>query len=67
MLKQSPYKEDANLKTTKHFKSKRWSDYHRSFLILVMIIIQKPSTQKTLKKIITTLKKINLTCLMIIL
>lgn len=30
-----------------------------------MIIIQKPSTQrKTLKKIITTLKKINLTCLL---
>lgn len=32
MLEQSLYKEDANLKNyNKHFKSKRWSDYHRSF------------------------------------
>ncbi len=68
MLEQSPYKEDANLK-----------NYNNTLKVKDGVIIidhsntsddnnSKPSTQrKTLKKIITTLKKINLICLMIIL
>ncbi|KQI58356.1 hypothetical protein Y873_09120, partial [Campylobacter jejuni CVM 41934] len=69
MLEQSPYKEDANLKNYNNtLKVKDGVIIIDHILILVMIIIQKPSTQrKTLKKIITTLKKINLICLMIIL
>lgn len=70
MLEQSPYKEDANLK-----------NYNNTLKVKDGVIIidhsntsdnnnnnSKPPTQrKTLKKIITTFKKINLTCLMIIL
>lgn len=47
MLEQSPYKEDANLKNyNKHFKSKRWSDYHRSDDNNSKTINTKKNTQK---------------------
>lgn len=69
MLEQSPYKEDANLKNYNNtLKVKDGVIIMIILILVIIIIIQKPPTQrKTLKKIITTFKKINLTCLMIIL
>lgn len=59
MLEQSPYKKDTNLKNYNNtFKVKDGVIIMDHSNTVMMIIIQKPSTRrKTLKKIITALKK----------